>query len=97
MSTKTTRTKTVSTFSWSRVLRVISYWSVVCIGIALILSQILPKNSISNAIQLIGNILAYIVVLASSFGYAMYKRNVWYFVIWAVALILIVVFVVLAV
>ena len=96
MSTKTTRTKTVSTFSWSRILKVMAYWSVVCIGLALILSRILP-TSISGAIELVGNILAYIVVLAYSFSYAIYKRNIWYFVIWAVALILIVVFVILAV
>ncbi|MBQ4558103.1 MAG: hypothetical protein IJA61_01855 [Clostridia bacterium] len=89
------QTKTVSTFSWSKVLRVLSYWSVVLIGIALLLSKIIP-TSIGASIQLIGNVLAYIVVLASSFGYAMYKRNLWYFLIWAVALVLIVVFVILA-
>ena len=94
MATKSkTVTKTTS-FSWSRIFRIIAFWAVVFIACALILSKIIP--SIGSALQLIGNILAYIVVLAYSFSYALYKRNIWYFVAWAVACVLIVVFVILA-
>ena len=91
-TTSTTRTKTTA-FSWNKIFRVLSFWAVVFIALALIFSKIIP--SIGSALQDIGNVLAYIVVLASSFSYAWYKRNLWYFVAWVVALVLIVVLIIL--
>ena len=91
-STQTTRATTKS-FSWNKIFRMISFGSVIIIALALIFSKIIP--SIGSALQQIGNTLAYIVVLFSSFGYVWYKRNIWYFVAWAVALVLIVVFIIL--
>ena len=83
------RTKTTS-FSWNRFFKFLAFWSVVLIGLALIFSKIIP--SIGGSLQNIGNVLAYVVVLATSFSYAWYKRSFWYFAAWLVALALIVVF-----
>ena len=94
MGNRNTKTKT-SAFSWSKVFRLISFWSVMIIAVALIFSQVIRFGGIGSALQRIVNILAYIVVLASSLSYVCYKRNIWYFVAWTVALILIVVFVIL--
>ena len=96
MGNKTTKTRT-SAFSWSKIFKLISFWAVIVIAVALIFSQIIRIGGIGSALQKIGNIMAYIVVLASSLSYVCYKRNVWYFVSWFVALILIVVFVILMV
>lgn len=89
-----TKTKT-TTVSWSRVINFISFWAVMCIAIALILAKIFSGNQISSAFTTIGNILSYIVALATSFSYAYYKRNIWYYIAWVVALVLIVLFIIL--
>ena len=89
---KNTKT-TTNSFSWGRILKFISFVAVICIGLALIFSKFI--SSISGALTTIGNVLSYIVVLASSFSYAVYKRNIWYYVVWAVAAVLIVLFFVL--
>ena len=96
MANKTTKTST-SRFSWGKILRLLSFWAVVIIALALIFSQIIRIGGIGSALQKIGNILAYFVVLAASLSYVCYKRNIWYFVVWIVALILIIVFVFLMV
>ncbi len=84
-----TKQKTTS-FSWSRFFKFIAFWAVICIGIALILSVIFKDLSV--AFKTIGDVLSYVVALAASFGYVVYKRNVWYYVGWVVALVLIVVY-----
>ena len=61
MATKSKTVTKTTTFSWNRIFRIISFWAVVLIALALILSKIIP--SIGSALELIGNILAYIVGL----------------------------------
>ena len=92
MSNKTTKT-TTTTFSWSKFFKAMSFWAVILIALSLIFSLI---PSISSALKLVGNVLAYIVALVYSFSYALYKRNIWYFIAWLVACVLIVVFVILS-
>jgi len=88
-TTKTTKTTTRS-FSWSKFFKFISFIAVIMVALSLIFSKIIP--SIGNALQTIGNVLAYIIVLVSSFHFVIYKRNIWYFVAWVVSCILIVVY-----
>ncbi len=90
MSQKSTTKTTTRTFSWSKVFKFVSFIAVIMVALSLIFSKIIP--SIGGALQTIGNVLAYIVVLVSSFQFAIYKRNVWYFISWAVACILIIVY-----
>lgn len=80
------------------ILNVLSYLSVVGVGIALLLSWILNvvgmTAQVVGALNILAQVLAYIVVACHSFGYAQ-ARGRWWLVVWAVAVVLIVVFLVL--
>ena len=53
---------------------------------------LLKEGEITRALTLIANIIAYILVSISAFYYAKSKRNMWFLIVWIVAVILIVVF-----
>ena len=84
--------------SKTSILNVLSYCSVVFVGIALLLSWLLSvfdvTASVVNALNVLAQVMAYIVVACHSFGYAR-ARGTWWLVAWAVAVVLIVVFLVL--
>jgi len=84
--------------SRSSLLSVLSYLSVVGVGVALLLSWIFQMVGLTaqvvNALKILAEVMAYIVVAFHSFGYAR-RRGGWWLVIWAVAVVLIVVFLVL--
>ena len=80
------------------ILNVLSYLAVVGVGIALLLSWLLNMVGVTaqvvGALNILAQVLAYIVVACHSFGYAR-ARGTWWLVVWAVAIVLIVVFLVL--
>ena len=87
--------------SRANILHVLSYFAVVFAGIALLLSVLLGKingmATIANAMNILAQFMAYIVVICQSFGYARARgtrggHSVWWLVIWAVAVVLLVVF-----
>lgn len=88
-----------STNRWRHFVHFLAYIAVIMIGIALALSFILSKvgvsSSIVGSISKVANALAYLIVCVASFYYARSKRNVWFFVLWLIATVLIVVFMVL--
>ena len=84
--------------SKSSLLSALSYLSVVGVGIALLLSWIFQMVGLTaqvvNALNILAEVLAYIVVACYSFGYAR-RRGGWWLAFWVVAVVLIVVFLVL--
>ena len=84
--------------SKSNLLSVLSYLSVVGVGVALLLSWIFQMVGLTaqvvNALNILAEVLAYIVVACYSFGYAR-RRGGWWLAFWVVAVVLIVVFLVL--
>ena len=84
--------------SKSGLLSFLSYLSVVGVGIALLLSWVLQMVGLAaqvvNALNILAEVLAYIVVACYSFGYAR-RRGGWWLAFWVVAVVLIVVFLVL--
>ncbi|MBO5229603.1 MAG: hypothetical protein J6B20_02300 [Clostridia bacterium] len=82
----------------SSILSVLSYLSVVGVGIALLLSWIFQMVGLTaqvvSALNILAEVLAYIVVACYSFGYAR-RRGGWWLAVWVVAVVLIVVFLVL--
>jgi uncharacterized membrane protein YozB (DUF420 family) len=84
--------------SKSSLLSVLSYLSVVGVGVALLLSWIFQMVGLTaevvNALNIIAEVLAYIVVACYSFGYAR-RRGGWWLAFWVVAVVMIVVFLVL--
>ena len=84
--------------SRNSILNVLSYWSIVGVGLVLLLSWIFEMVGLTaqvvNAVKLLAEVLAYIVVACHSFGYAR-SRGGWWLAVWVVAVVLIVVFLVL--
>ena len=80
---------------WDSFMGFISYTAVILIGIALLLSRVLPASAVrvANAFELIALILSIIVVGFASFFFASRRpRNrVWWMVSWAIAITLIIV------
>ena len=84
--------------SKTSLLHILSYLAVVGVGIALLLSWLLNMVGVTaqvvSALNILAQVLAYFVVACHSFGYAR-SRGTWWLVVWAVAIVLIVVFLVL--
>ena len=73
-------------------INLVSFVAVICIGVALILGKIGFLSEIAGALLMIAQTIAYIVVTIVSFFYVYRKRNVWTWVAWSVAVVLIVLY-----
>ena len=84
--------------SKTNLLHILSYLAIVGVGIALLLSWLLEVVGVTaqvvGALNILAQVLAYFVVACHSFGYAR-ARGTWWLVVWAIAIVLIVVFLVL--
>ncbi len=84
--------------SRSSILNVLSYLSIVGVGLVLLISWIFEvfgfTAQLVSALQLLAEVLAYIVVAFHSFRYAR-TRGGWWLAVWVVAIVLIIVFLVL--
>ena len=83
----------------TNILNVLSYVSVICVGLALLiawaLSFINGAGTVAAALEIIAECLAYIVVACYSFSFARAK-GIWWLIAWVVAVVLIVVFKILS-
>ncbi len=81
--------------SWSatKVLDCLAYFAIAFIAIALILRLIFKKHSpsVAAAFQSIGEAVAYIICIWLGFYWTRRKKNIWWFICWLVASVLIVV------
>ena len=87
-------------FSFSQVMDALSYVAVCIGGIALLLAFILAKVHVSagvvSAMQKVANSIGWLVLCLLSVKFIKSKRKVWLWVVWAVAIVMIVVGVILA-
>lgn len=94
--TETTTTTTVKTksYSMSYIMHVLSYVAVCVGGVALFIAMILSKCGISarfvGSMQSIANAVAWAVVSLLSFGYIKRRRRLWMWIVWVVAVVMIV-------
>ncbi len=65
----------------------LAFVAIILIGIALILK----KTSFGGQLQLIANIIAYVMLAVFAFFYARSKRNLIFVILWLAAVVLIVV------
>lgn len=72
-----------------------AFVAVILIGLSLIFAKIIP--SISGAFSTIAQIIAYVVLCVVSFFYVVRKKNIWLWVVWIIAVVLIVVGLVLGI
>lgn len=70
-----------------------AFVAVILIGLSLIFAKIIP--SVAGAFSTIAQVISYVVVSVVSFFYIAHKKNVWLWVVWIIAIVLIVVGVVL--
>lgn len=101
-SSKTTTTTTASTKTPSSgyLINMLSYIAVCVGGVALFLAFILSKFDISagfvSAMQKIANAVAWAVVSFLSFRYIKRRHKVWMWVVWAIALVMVIIGIILA-
>ena len=104
MATKTkSETKTTSSttstskrkgFSIAYILNILSYVAVCLGGLALFIAMILGKfglsTSITGAMQTIANAIGWAVLCLLSAVYISHRRKIWMWVVWAVAVVMII-------
>lgn len=101
--TETKQTATTSTkkrgFSFGYILNILSYVAVVIGGLALFISFILAKfgisTSITGAMQIIANAIGWAVLCLMSTVYVSHRRKIWMWVVWAIAVVMIVIGIIL--
>ncbi len=79
------------TTNWKSLISFVAYVAVCCIGISLLLAAIFKNNAVSAAFKTVADILAISITCIVSFSYANTRRNLVYWIIWIVAIVLIVV------
>ena len=101
-TTTTSSSKTTSkrkSFSLGYTLNILSYVAVCIGGLALFISFILGKfglsSSITGAMQTIANAIGWAVLCLMSTVYISHRRKIWMWVVWAVAVAMIVIGIIL--
>ncbi len=68
-----------------------AFIAVILIGISLCLGKIGALGQVASALTIIANVIAYLVVCVVSFFYIAHKKNVWLWIVWVVAIVLIII------
>jgi len=76
-------------------LNLASFIAVICIGVSLILSKIGWFSKIAGALTMIAQVISYLVLIVISCFYIVKRKNIWLWLVWAVSVVLIVLFFVL--
>lgn len=80
--------------NWNKIFNFIAFVGLCIIAVVLILRKIFT-GEVVNALATIGACIAYFVTAVSAFFYVRSKRNVWWYVSYAVAVVLVFVFVII--
>ena len=95
----TTTTKRSTGFSFSYILNILAFAAVCIGGIALFVAMILNKCGIDakiiGTLQTIANSIGWLVLALLSFEYIKNRRKIWLWVVWAVAVVMIVIGIIL--
>jgi len=79
---------------FGKFLNILGFIGIMLVAIALILAKI-GGGELASAMTLVANAIAYLITAVAAFYYARSKQNVWYFVAFAVAVVLIIIFMIL--
>lgn len=89
---KSRRTRsTTSSRDWRKMMNLLAYVSVCIIGVCLLLSSLKIDGQIVNAFRLVGNTIAYCIVAIGGWFYIRKRKNVWIWVVYFVALVMIII------
>lgn len=92
-SSKTTTTTTTRSSKFNAILNILSFVAVCLGGIALLLGGLI--TSISAPMQTIANVIGWFTLCLLSFKYIRNKRALWLWVVWVIAVVMIVVGIIL--
>jgi len=72
-------------------LHFLAFVSVILIGVSLLLSKIHAFGDVAAAFLVIANAIAYSLVAITSFAYVAKKKNIWLWIVWGIAIVLIII------
>ena len=79
------------TTNWRSLINFCAFIAIAMIGLALLISKLIKPGEFTSALTLVANIISYTIVAISGFYYARSRRNFVYFIIWIIAIVLIIV------
>lgn len=99
-SDSTTKSSSRKSFSFNKIMDALAYVAVCIGGIALLLAFVLGKIGLSagavSAMQKVANSIGWLVLCLLSVKFIKSKSKVWLWVVWAVAIVMIIVGIILA-
>lgn len=99
MSKTKTESTTTKTHSTSYFMNILSYFAVCIGGLALFLAMILGKLGVSanftSIMSTIANAIGWLVLCVLSFSYIRRRKKIWMWVVWAIAVVMIVISIIL--
>lgn len=82
--------------NWNKLFEFVAFVGLILIAVVLILQKVFSSNgALTNAMQIIGQSIAYFITAVSAYFYVRSKRNIWWFIAYAVAAVLVVVFMII--
>lgn len=94
MAQKSSTRTTTKTYSGNHIMNTLAFAAVCFGGIALFISRILAwigiSSSICGALTTIANCLGWLVLSILSAKYIMHRRKIWLWVVWAIAVVMII-------
>lgn len=98
-SSTTTTKKSSTTIGWHSIMNTLAFVAVCFGGISLLLIQVLGwigvSASICGTLQKVANCIGWLVLCILSFNYIKRRRKIWLWVVWAVSIVMIVMFTIL--
>ena len=95
----TTHSSSKKGFSFGYILNILSYVAVCIGGLALFFAMILGKfglsSSVTGAMQTIANAIGWAVLCLLSAVYISHRRKIWMWAVWAVAVVMIIIGIIL--
>ena len=86
-----TKAKPVKSSGW--LINLLGFAAVILIGFSLLFSKVGIADKISAAFKSVADIISYLVLILISFFFVWRRRkNIWLWVVWVIAVVLIVVF-----
>lgn len=91
---------TTTTRSTSYIMNVLSYVAVCVGGVALFIAMILGKLGVGSVsfigiLQAVANAIGWAVLCILSFRYISHRRKIWMWVVWAIAIVMIIIGIIL--
>ncbi len=79
----------------SKILNCLAFVGLIMVAIVLIFQQFITGGEVLAALRTIGESIAYLITAFCAFFYVRSKRNVWWYVVYTIAVVLVVIFMVI--